>query len=87
MAIVRVEQLYPLPIRKINNAIDKYSNAEKFVWAQEEPSNMGAWMYMLYRFPKKLTLASPSESAAPAPGSFKTAMARHRKAIETAFEI
>lgn len=86
-AIVRMEQLYPLPQDRINEVLAKYGKAEKFVWAQEEPANMGAWTYMLWKFPKRLELVSPAESAAPASGSNKTAMARHKKTIETVFEI
>ena len=86
-AIVRLEQMYPLPEEKINAVLAKYSKAEKFIWAQEEPANMGAWTFMLWKFPIRLELVSPPESAAPASGSNKTALARQKKTIETVFEI
>jgi 2-oxoglutarate dehydrogenase E1 component len=86
-AIVRLEQLYPLPEEKINTVLAKYSKAEKFIWAQEEPANMGAWTFMLWKFPIRLELVSPPESAAPASGSNKTALARQKKTIENVFEI
>lgn len=86
-ALIRLEQLYPLPEKQINNVIAKYGKADKFVWAQEEPANMGAWTFMLWQFPHKLDLASPNASAAPAPGSSKAAIANHKKAIEKVFTI
>ena len=86
-AIVRLEQLYPLPLKLINGVLDKYKNADKIIWAQEEPANMGAWTFMLWKFPVRLTLVSPSESAAPASGSHQTAIARHKKTVKTVFEI
>ena len=46
MAFVRVEQLYPLPEKKIKDVIAKYKNAKNILWAQEEPSNMGAWTHI-----------------------------------------
>lgn len=46
MAFVRVEQLYPLPKNHIDAIIAKYKNAKNILWAQEEPSNMGAWTHI-----------------------------------------
>jgi 2-oxoglutarate dehydrogenase E1 component len=46
MAFVRVEQLYPVPTAQIDGIISKYAGAKNIVWAQEEPSNMGAWTHM-----------------------------------------
>jgi len=45
VAIVRLEQLYPLPARQLRRVFEKYENAE-VMWIQEEPSNMGAWQYI-----------------------------------------
>jgi 2-oxoglutarate dehydrogenase E1 component len=45
IAIIRVEQLYPFPDAALQAVLASYSNAE-FVWAQEEPENMGAWQFM-----------------------------------------
>ena len=68
VAIVRVEQLYPLPKKQIDAIMKKYGKAELY-WVQEEPSNMGAWQYMLsyYRY-KELTLVARKSSASPATG-------------------
>jgi 2-oxoglutarate dehydrogenase E1 component len=46
MAFVRVEQLYPLPKNHIDAIITKYKNVKNILWAQEEPSNMGAWTHI-----------------------------------------
>jgi 2-oxoglutarate dehydrogenase E1 component len=46
LAIVRIEQLYPLPKKQIRQIIDKYNKAETWLWVQEEPYNMGAWPFI-----------------------------------------
>jgi 2-oxoglutarate dehydrogenase E1 component len=46
IAICRVEQLYPVPIRELRAAIDAYPKAAEIVWVQEEPENMGAWDFL-----------------------------------------
>jgi 2-oxoglutarate dehydrogenase E1 component len=70
IAIVRLEQLYPLAEHKIAEIYKKYSKAE-FFWVQEEPKNMGAWTYLL-RWPEifvnKFELVSRKSSASPATG-------------------
>ena len=45
-AIVRIEQLYPLPDAQIETALKKYSSAKQYIWAQEEPENMGSWFFL-----------------------------------------
>ncbi len=45
VAILRIEQLYPFPKKQLTEIMDKYAGIEKF-WVQEEPSNMGAWVYI-----------------------------------------
>ena len=86
-AFIRLEQLYPLPEKQIEAVFEKYNHAKKFMWAQEEPANMGAWTFMLWQFPKTLELASPKASAAPAAGSSQAAMANQNKVIEKVFTI
>ncbi len=86
-ALIRLEQLYPLPEKQLNEVLKKYSSATKFVWAQEEPANMGAWTYILWQFPIRLELASPKASAAPAPGSHQMAHTIHHQAIMKVFSI
>jgi 2-oxoglutarate dehydrogenase E1 component len=72
MAVVRLEQLYPLPEKQLRSVIAGYSKAKRIIWAQEEPENMGAWTYML-RCMRDLNLEviAPAASASPAAGSPK----------------
>jgi 2-oxoglutarate dehydrogenase E1 component len=46
VAICRLEQLYPVPMRDLRAMLDGYPNAEEIVWVQEEPENMGAWDFI-----------------------------------------
>jgi 2-oxoglutarate dehydrogenase E1 component len=87
VALVRIEQLYPLDDVAIKEELAKYPNAEKFIWAQEEPANMGAWTYMLWQMHQPLTLVSPAPSAATASGSHQVAHIRQRETIERVFSI
>lgn len=84
-AIIRLEQLYPLPEKQIGEVLDRFAHVKKKIWAQEEPANMGAWTFILWRFPERLELFSPAASASPAAGSSKTAIARHQQLIESVF--
>ncbi len=80
VAIVRVEQLYPLAGQTLAAALDPYPPDTPVVWVQEEPENMGAWWYIRARFGERilgrwpLTAVRRPASASPATGS----AARHR---------
>ncbi len=69
VAIVRVEQLYPFPQEEMDALVnEKYKGAEKF-WVQEEPSNMGAWQYILAFYRNyNIDLIARKSSASPATG-------------------
>jgi 2-oxoglutarate dehydrogenase E1 component len=74
VALVRVEQLYPLPADEINAALGSYPNLEDVVWVQEEPANMGGWPYIAIALPehlggRALRRVSRPASASPAAGS------------------
>ena len=81
VAIVRIEQLYPLPEKRLIAEIEKYRNLAEIVWTQEEPLNQGAWYYLaphMFRIvvphPTKAKVMEPvarPASAAPATGSPK----------------
>ena len=88
VAIVRLEQLYPLPAVQLNKVFKKYSNADVF-WVQEEPSNMGAWQYINAIFlsdfvglKRQLNRISRKSSASPATG-FKKAHDQQQADIVT----
>ncbi len=86
VAIVRVEQLYPLPLLMLDEVTKKYKNAEYF-WVQEEPLNMGAWSFLLRRFYKKydITPVGRKTSASPATGYKKHHLEEQNLLIEEAF--
>jgi len=87
IALVRIEQLFPLHESQLEDVLKSYINAERFVWAQEEPKNMGAWSYMLERFPKlRLEVASREYHAVPAAGSSARFKKRHQKVIAKVFD-
>lgn len=72
MALVRIEQLYPLPEKQLDAVMAKYKNAKKHIWLQEEPRNMGAWSYMAMNYTKPQWICiSRKASASPAAGSSK----------------
>ncbi|WP_298341387.1 2-oxoglutarate dehydrogenase E1 component [uncultured Algibacter sp.] len=86
VALVRIEQLFPLHLEKIQEIIDRYPNVENYVWAQEEPENMGAWSYMLQRMNLvKLEVCSRAFSSVPAPGSSTRDKRRQRRVIDAVF--
>ena len=97
VAIVRIEQLYPLPESRIIEQFAKYPNLEQIMWAQEEPLNQGAWYYLapeLYRLQASgLTAAKVVEpaarpaAAAPATGSPKIHQAQQKAVIAKALNV
>jgi 2-oxoglutarate dehydrogenase E1 component len=88
VALIRIEQLFPLHLEQLQYVIDKYPNVKRYVWAQEEPKNMGAWSFMMQRFDLvKLEVASRAYSSVPAPGSSTRDKKRQRGVIEDVFDI
>ena len=88
-AIVRVEQLYPLPTDEIKAQLDRYPDA-RIIWAQDEPANQGAWPFMAVNLVPQLdrpvTLASRPASASPANGSAKRHAAELETLVQQAFD-
>ena len=90
VAIVRLEQLHPLPVIQLETVIEQYSNCQTWCWVQEEPENMGAWCFMNRKFkftPKPLQLVSRKESSSPAGGFAKIHQQYQQALIERAFSI
>jgi len=88
VALVRLEQLFPLPVDQIQETIDKYKYAEDLVWAQEEPKNMGAYSHIIMHCDaaKQFRICSRKIYATPASGSPKRFKLRHDNVINSVFE-
>ena len=86
--LVRLEQLFPLPIVEINDVLEKYSNANDIVWAQEEPRNMGAWSHLLLHSDKfrDFRVASRRFYSSPSAGSSTRSKRRHNEVIQYVFD-
>lgn len=86
VALVRVEQLFPLPVDQMQEVIKKYGSKD-VVWAQEEPRNMGAYSHLMLHMPetRNWRVCSRNMYAAPASGSSTRSKARQAKVIEDVF--
>jgi 2-oxoglutarate dehydrogenase E1 component len=91
VAIVRVEQLYPLSESQLASALKPYRDGTPVVWVQEEPENMGAWRHLLLTFGDELFGRFPLDcvtrpaSASPATGSAATHRLEQAEIIDKAF--
>ena len=92
VAIVRIEQLAPLPRRRLSETLDNYPNAEQFFWVQEEPANQGAWptfgLTLPEMLPEKLTgltRISRRAMSAPSSGSSKVHAVEQQEILDEAF--
>ena len=88
VALVRIEQLFPLPKNDINKILSKYNNVDDIVWAQEEPRNMGALAHLLLHLDdvKSWRIASRRSYSAPAAGSSTRSKRRHKEIIDFVFD-
>ena len=88
VAIVRIEQLFPLPAEEMRKALKKYNKADDIVWAQEEPRNMGAYAHMLMHFDEAKTFRAASRRSygAPSAGSSVRSKKRHQEVIDFVFD-
>ena len=94
VAVVRLEQLYPLPAKQLNEVFKKYNKAKDIVWVQEEPANMGAWQYInSMRFnpdvniPDSLQYVARKTSASPATGFKKVHDKEQDSLVRRAFGV
>ncbi|MEW6467960.1 MAG: 2-oxoglutarate dehydrogenase E1 component [Bacteroidota bacterium] len=86
VAIVRIEQLYPFPAKKIKAILARYRKAKEYLWVQEEPENMGAWSYLLRTFRDvPLRCIARPESASPATGSKKQSEKQQKEIVDKTF--
>jgi 2-oxoglutarate dehydrogenase E1 component len=85
-AIIRIEQLYPFPAEELTKTIRKYKNAGRWVWAQEEPENMGAWSFVnrIYKEFSFLQICRPA-SGSPAAGLAEIHKMRQKKIMDKVF--
>ena len=88
VAIVRLEQLFPLPETEIKAELDRYKNVEEVVWAQEEPRNMGVWGYLMLHFPEASIMRPATRRfyGSPAAGSATRFRKRHKAVIDYVFD-
>ncbi len=87
IAIVRLEQLHPLPRKQMLKVVERYKNAQNHLWVQEEPMNMGPWKFIHHEFKEvALKLIARPASGSPATGSPKFHEIRQRKIIDKTFE-
>ncbi|MFJ4036192.1 multifunctional oxoglutarate decarboxylase/oxoglutarate dehydrogenase thiamine pyrophosphate-binding subunit/dihydrolipoyllysine-residue succinyltransferase subunit [Streptomyces griseoluteus] len=99
-AIIRIERLYPLPGAEVQAEVNKYPNAEKYLWVQEEPANQGAWPFIALNLIDHLDLAvgadvpagerlrriSRAHGSSPAVGSAKRHQAEQEQLVNEVFE-
>ncbi len=92
VAIIRIEQLYPIPSYRLNEKLATYPNATDLVWVQEEPANQGAWPFFGLNLPEilperfnKLRRISRRAMSAPSSGSSKVHAVEQQEIIEEAF--
>jgi 2-oxoglutarate decarboxylase len=91
IALVTLEQFYPLPTPQLQPVLDRYPNAE-LVWVQDEPENQGAWPFIDVELVKHLRgrtirVVSRPASASPATGSSKRSAAQQTELIEKALSL
>jgi 2-oxoglutarate decarboxylase len=92
VAILRIEQLYPIPNKRLKKAIEQYPNAKEFFWVQEEPANQGAWPFFGLMLPEKLPelltgikRVSRRAMSAPSSGSSKVHAVEQQEILDEAF--
>jgi 2-oxoglutarate dehydrogenase E1 component len=86
IALVRVEQIHPLPKVELAAVVKKYGADANYIWVQEEPKNMGAWSFMLQNFTAvPLSVIARSTSASPASGSSEVHKLRQEAILDEVF--
>ena len=87
IALVRIEQFYPIPEAQVNAIIKKYNKATKLVWAQDEPENQGAWPFINRKIGHLgFTCIARPETASPAGGLMEKHNKRLLKILDSVFK-
>ena len=92
VAVCRVEQLYPLPVRDMLGVIERYPKLEEILWVQEEPENMGAWEFVRPSLEglaghRRLAVLARPRSSSPAEGSAARHAQNQERLVSHAFEV
>jgi 2-oxoglutarate dehydrogenase E1 component len=96
VAILRLEQVYPFPVRALKDALAPYANAQ-LIWCQEEPANMGAWLFVDRRLEQVLgcigrvglrpSYVGRPDAASPATGQAKKHVAEQAALVASALGV
>jgi len=92
VAICRVEQLYPLPVREMVEAIERYPKVEEILWVQEEPENMGAWDFVRPSLEglaanRRIAVLARPRSSSPAEGSAARHAQNQERLVAQALDV
>ncbi|WP_233485136.1 2-oxoglutarate dehydrogenase E1 component [Candidatus Walczuchella monophlebidarum] len=86
IALIRLEQLYPIQKELLKRILEKYPKCKRWMWVQEEPKNMGPWPYISYTLKSiPFEIISRDESASPASGSYSNFIKTQKEIIEKVF--
>lgn len=86
IALIRLEQIHPLPKEQLTEIKNKYNKDVRWLWVQEEPANMGAWSFLRLNLSEiDLKLISRPASGSPATGSSKFHFVQQRKIVDKTF--
>ena len=92
VAVIRIEELYPFPHSEVGQTIDRYPGVEEVVWVQEEPKNMGAWMYIAPWLRAatgtvlSVTYVGRPERASPAEGYHASHVTEQKRIVDTVLD-
>jgi 2-oxoglutarate dehydrogenase E1 component len=93
VSIVRLEQFYPFPLKRLREVLARYPHAKRLVWAQEEPKNMGGWTFVEQRLEESLpgterpVYVGRAASASPATGSYAIHQAEQARLVAEALTV
>ncbi|QWV94139.1 2-oxoglutarate dehydrogenase E1 component [Geomonas oryzisoli] len=90
-ALLRIEQLYPLPVEQLRDELQRYPSGARFTWVQEEPRNMGAWRFIHEPLTELLgtvpRYVGRPDAAAPASGSHRLDRVEQERIVDEAVKI